>query len=200
MGDFLAAAVSLVDWIHRCVSHQYFVRVGLLGQVGRFAPADFAAYRRGARVVCRTARGIEAGEVLSEANSETPGDGDILRRVTIEDDLLLERLQRNRDEAFEACTQLLAERGVPAVLMDVEHLLDGGSIYFYFLGEPPAEAESLVAELAEAYETKIQFHRFAETLTEGCGPGCGTEEAQNGCGATCGACAVASACATKNGI
>jgi hypothetical protein len=175
--------------------------VGLLGQVGRFSPADAVEYRRGMRVVCRTARGLEAAEVLAEAEP-TAGcdhDGLILRRVTVEDDLLLERLARYRDEAFESCSRLLAKRGVPAVLMDVEHLLDGAAIYFYFLGDPPAEAEALTAELAEAYESKVQFRRFAETLTEGCGPGCGTEDAENGCGVACGACAVHAACGAGKG-
>ena len=81
--------------------------------------------------------------------------------------------------------------------MDVEHLLDGGSIYFYFLGEPPAEVELLTAELAVTYEAKVQFRRFAQTLTEGCGPGCGTESAENGCGAACASCAVHTACGAQ---
>ncbi|MBW3596346.1 MAG: hypothetical protein KY475_03615 [Planctomycetes bacterium] len=181
------------------MSHSYLVRVGLLGHVGRFASAGLSRYRRGARVVCRTARGLEVGEVLAESEDSCNGeaDGTLLRPVTVEDDLLLERLQRNRDEAFSACTRLLDERGASAVLMDVEHLLDGSSIYFYFLGEPPAEAASLIEELAEAYEAKVQFRRFADTLTEGCGPGCGTEDAENGCGAACGSCAVTAACGSR---
>jgi hypothetical protein len=142
---------------------------------------------------------LETGEVLAEADDLSGGetDGSLLRPVTVEDDLLLERLNRHRDEAFAACTRLLQERGSAAVLMDVEHLLDGASIYFYFLGEPPPEAAPLIAELADAYEAKVQFRRFADTLTEGCGPGCGTEDAENGCGAACGTCAVASACGSK---
>ena len=152
-------------------------------------------------MVCRTSRGLETGEVLAEAENESSDgefDGSLLRPVTVEDDLLLERLARYRDEAFDACTRLLQERGSAAALMDVEHLLDGGSIYFYFLGDPPPDAAPLIAELAEAYEAKVQFRRFADTLTEGCGPGCGTEDAENGCGAACGACAVASACGAKS--
>ena len=52
--------------------------------------------------------------------------------------------------------------------------------------------------LAETYEAKVQFRKFTETLIEGCGPGCGTEEAkgQGGC-ESCTSCAVASACGAK---
>lgn len=123
-------------------------------------------------------------------------DGAVLRRVGIEDDLLLARLEKNKDEAYAACTTLLAERGIPAILMDVEHLFDGRSLYFYFLGDVTPEIESLTSELAAAYDTTIQFQKFADTLTHGCGPGCGTEDAEgNGCGSGgCNSCAVATAC------
>jgi hypothetical protein len=53
--------------------------------------------------------------------------GTLLRRMTIEDDLLLARLDRNRSEAFTACQTRLTERGIPAVLVDVEHLFDANS-------------------------------------------------------------------------
>ena len=59
---------------------------------------------------------------------------------------------------------------------DVEHLFDGAGLFFYFLGEVPAEAEHFTQQLAEQYETTVEFRKFAETLAEGCGPGCGTEE------------------------
>jgi hypothetical protein len=138
------------------------------------------------------------GEVLSNVDSVASfdSDGAVLRRVTVEDDLLLARLQKNKDEAYAACTTLLAERGIPAVLMDVEHLFDGRSLYFYFLGEVTPEIESLTSELATTYDSAVQFQKFADTLTHGCGPGCGTEDAEgSGCGSGgCSSCAVATAC------
>lgn len=166
--------------------------------MGRFSSVDAAEYPRGARVICRTARGLEVGEVLSHAASENghDSDGSLLRGVTAEDELLLARLEKNKGEAFQACTNLISERGFSAVLMDVEHLFDGQSLYFYFLGEVNPALESLTNQLAEQYEAKVQFRRFAETLVEGCGPGCGTEEAM-GMGCTTGSCTtcqVASAC------
>jgi hypothetical protein len=177
---------------------QVLVRVGVLGHVGRFTSADGTRYPRAARVVCRTRRGLEVGEVLSdlEPAATFDSDGAVLRRVSVEDDLLLARLQKNKDEAYVACTSLLSERGIPAVLMDVEHLFDGRSLYFYFLGDVTPEIESVTSELAATYDSAVQFQKFADTLTHGCGPGCGTEEAEgNGCGSGgCSTCAVASAC------
>jgi len=126
-------------------------------------------------------------------------DGTLVRRLTVEDDLLLTRIERNRDEAFQACNELLAERDLPAVLMDVEHLFDGQFAVLLLLGEVSPELEALTSELASAYETTVQFQKFAETLTAGCGPGCGTEAATGqGCSTGgCGSCAVAGACGTR---
>jgi hypothetical protein len=84
------------------------------------------------------------------------------------------------------------------VLVDVEHLFDGQGLFFYFLGDVTPELEAYTARLAETYEAKVQFRKFTETLIEGCGPGCGTDEVKGrgGCD-SCVSCAVAGACGTK---
>jgi cell fate regulator YaaT (PSP1 superfamily) len=175
---------------------QHFVRIGLLGSVGRFAAADRQRFARGTRVVCRTFRGLEVGEVLSPADQDSDAsDGTLLRRVTVEDDLLISRLEKNRDEAFQACASRLTQLHSPAVLLDVEHLFDGQSLYFYFLGDTTPELDSLTAELAEAYEAKAQLQKFADTLTAGCGPNCGTEEGGGCSTGGCSTCAVG--CGTR---
>ena len=183
------------------MSRQHLVRVGVLGQVGRFRSVDAARYPRGARVVCRTSRGLEVGEVLKAAEhpvDETAIDGSLLRRLTVQDRLLLQRIERNKEAAYQSCRALLASRGIAAVLVDVEHLLDGQSLFFYFLGEVPPEVQAITAELVEEYEAKVQFRKFTEAVTAGCGPGCGTEQAAGGCGADsvggCASCAVAGSC------
>jgi cell fate regulator YaaT (PSP1 superfamily) len=179
----------------------FFVRVGVLGQVGRFRARDGQRYRRGARVICRTERGLETGEVLVAASRatdpESPDlvapDGGILRRCTVEDELLLARLERNRREAYDACTELLANRGLSAVLVDVEHLFDGRSLYFYFLGPVSPEVDAITEQLAEAYDAEVQFRAFSDTVQQGCGPDCGTENAA-GCGSSCASCAIGPTC------
>lgn len=170
-----------------------------MGHVGRFDSVDGTRYARRARVICRTSRGLEVGEVLAarQANGEK-ADGDLIRKVTVEDDLMLVRLDQHRDDALRACRQLIESRGFGTALLDVEHLFDGQSLYFYFLGEVPPALGALTDELAEIYEANVKFQQFAETLTAGCGPGCGTEEADNGCASgACGSCAVAEACGSR---
>ncbi|MCO6457481.1 MAG: hypothetical protein J5I93_19450 [Pirellulaceae bacterium] len=175
---------------------QHWVRYGLLGHVGAFNSVDACRYPRGARVICRTHRGLELGEVLQPVSSQSPQSaGALLRGVTVEDELLLARLESHRDAAYDACCRLLRERHLPSTLMDVEHLFDGRSLYFYFWGHITPEIEEVTGELAGLYAQEIQLRRFTETLTEGCGPGCGTEQAAGGCSSGgCSTCGLAAAC------
>ena len=175
-----------------------------MAKVGQFASADSRLYPRDTQVICRTDRGLEVGVVICDiepiaaANEPKPNgqpllDGSLLRKVTPDDRMILERLEKHRDKAFFACQDLIAERGLPGILMDVEHLFDGESVFFYFLGEVDSETEKLTEELAAIYDRKVRFKKFAETLANGCGPDCGTKE--GGCSSGgCAGCAVAGAC------
>jgi cell fate regulator YaaT (PSP1 superfamily) len=185
---------------------RHLVRVGRLGQIGSFAAVDQTCYPRRSRVIVRSERGLELGEVLSGPGSvavEQTGAsglllGSILRGATEADELLALRLERNRQAALEACTTRLAQLDRPVALVDVEHSFDGRTLRFYFLGETDEAVESLVGELAELYEAEVQIRAFTETLTNGCGPGCGTDEATGGGCTSCGTgCAVASACGSR---
>src|SRR5262245_13949578 len=184
------------------MSCHHVVRVGAMGQVGRFRAVDAVLYPRHSRVIVRTRRGLEIGEVLAATDNDDDGrlfpDGEILRGMTVEDELLQARLEKHRQEAYQACATLLQDKRLSATLVDVEHLFDGQGLFFYFLGEVTPELEAYTRRLADTYEAKVQFRKFTETLIEGCGPGCGTEEAkgQGGC-ESCSSCAVASACGTK---
>jgi len=185
------------------MSRHHFVRVGLMGHVGRFTAVDAVAYPRATRVIVRTGRGLEIGEVLGpaeEAAVRGTTDGSIIRGMTVEDELLETRLEKNRQKALDACAARLGERGISATLFDVEHLFDGRSLFFYFMGEVTPEIEAITAELAEVYDAAAEFRKFSETLATGCGPGCGTEDAEGqggGCTLCAKACAVAGACGTK---
>lgn len=184
------------------LSH-YYVRLGLFGQVGRLVADRSEAYTEGRRAVCRTDRGLEIGEVLRRvgnrptATDAPQSDGQLLRHVTPEDDLILARLEQHRAQAYDDCVKLLADRSVEATLVDVEQLFDGQSLFFYFLGEVTPQIDQLTRELAETYEAKVQFREFVDAVNRGCGPDCGTESA-SGCGTTgCSSCAIADACRTR---
>ena len=179
------------------MGQSHLIKIGLMGVVGTFDAADFRVYTRDQRVICRTDRGLEIGVVICDVDGPAQ-EGDVLRVTGSEDELILDRLERFRDRAYRACNDLLVERGLPGTLVDVEHLFDGESVFFYFLGEVDPRVESLTAELAQTYDRKVKFRQFAQALAEGCGPDCGTKD--NGCSTGgCGSCALKGGCGTAVG-
>lgn len=118
------------------------------------------------------------------AQGETTGrhgcDGELLRKMTPEDRLIQQRIERFADQAFAACTRVIEDKQLPDVLVDVEHLFDGENIFFWFLGEVSPRLADMMDELAETWETRVRLRQFSRRLAEGCGPDCGTSS--GGCG------------------
>ncbi|MFP6658280.1 MAG: PSP1 C-terminal domain-containing protein [Pirellulales bacterium] len=178
------------------MSRQHLVRVGAMGHVGRYVSSDATVFPRHARVIVRTRRGVEIGEILTAPEAtgdEGQPDGAILRGMTTEDFLLEARLEKNRHRAFEACIDRLAEFDVDATLVDVEHLFDGSSLIFYFLGDVVPSVEQITTELAETYEATVKFRSFTDAVVNGCGPDCGTNDAAGGCD-SCISCSLSGSC------
>lgn len=183
------------------MGNSHVVRYSVMGNVGQFLSPD-GSFRRGSRVILRSSRGLEVGQVLAEATGDAASrsnDGVILRSVVPQDELLLVRMEKDRLAALDDCQQLLKKRGLSVALVDAELLFDGRTLLFYFLGDVPEEVSELTLELSEAYDAKVRFRSFIETMETGCGPGCGTESAAGGgctdCHAGCGLaghCGVAS--------
>lgn len=178
----------------------YAVRVGIHGQVGRFTSSD-ENFRRGARVICRTARGLEVGVVLNRLQLATASlpeaDGQVIRRMTAEDELLWKNLQELAAQSHAACQQWLSQSNSSDQLLEVEPLFDGRTLYFHFLNQASPETDAHLERLIAIFQETVAASRFAKLLEHGCGPGCGTSSARNGCGSSCASCSVARACATK---
>ena len=77
----------------------HLVRWSALGHVAAFSAVDAGRYARGSRVVLRTGRGLELGEVLAPlaGDSSAPHEGTILRAMTEQDRLLEARLVKAAD-------------------------------------------------------------------------------------------------------
>ncbi len=179
-------------------ARQFLVRFGAMGIVARFETGEPVPCARGDRVVLETHRGIEVGEVLLTADASAPSwtaepmAGRLLRAMTPEDELLERALREGQQRAFAACRELLAERGAPVELVDAEHLLDGETLIFYFLGDLPRDLADVSTQLAERYEARIEFRQFADRAAAGCGPGCGSDAGAGQC--SDGSCAVGGSC------
>ncbi len=176
----------------------YFVRLGAFSEI-QVAASD-APLERGSRVILRSPRGVELGEIISPAAAaEIAGAAplQVLRGVGSQDEMLLARLERHKRRAIEKCRLGLSSRHSSATLLDIDHLFDGTSLVLHFLGSVDADTEAYVRELASDYESVVRTGPLAKLLSDGCGEGCGTS-ASKGCGGQCGSCAVAGACGVKS--
>ena len=114
------------------------VRYGLAGHVGWFAlGSDLGPTppERGETVVIRTRRGVELGELLSvapegrgRAGEDSLGAFRVLRTADADDVARARQADQLRGPRFDLCRGIVEEAGWPLELVDVEPLLDLGTV------------------------------------------------------------------------
>jgi len=145
---------------------KYVVRCGIMRALGVFSTSRNETMRRGARVVTRTDRGLEVGEVLCEATDENveklqdPRRGQILREMTPDDENELSRMHALEHSEYDACERCIAEMSLPMQLVDVEHVFGGERIVMYYLAENRVDFRDLVKTLASEFQTRIEMRQI----------------------------------------
>ena len=145
---------------------KYVVRCGVMRTLGVFTTSRGDVFARGAQVVARTDRGLEAGEVLCEAGDQAvaqmndPGKGQILRALTAEDKLELDRMRKQQEAEAAACERLIAEMQLPMQLVDVEHIFGGERVVVFYLSENRVDFRELVKRLAAEFQTRIEMRQI----------------------------------------
>lgn len=145
---------------------QYIVRHGAMRYLGQFEPEGESAYARNAEVIVRSERGLEAGQVLCDANPRAvellvePTKGQIVRGMTADDRLQRDRLRERERQEFAACRGFIETRKLQMELVDVEHLFGGERIVFYFLAEKRVDFRELVKDLAREFQTRIELRQI----------------------------------------
>jgi cell fate regulator YaaT (PSP1 superfamily) len=123
-------------------------------------------FRRGQRVVARTKRGLEAGEVLCEAESDTvsrlrdPEQGEILRRMSHNDENELAHMETQAGTEFRKCEEFVARLDLDMELVDLEHIFGGERIIIYYLAEQRVDFRELVRQLAKEFQTRIEMRQI----------------------------------------
>lgn len=164
----MAADVRAARWGVGGVSDMasYVVRFGAMRVLGVFSPADDHAYSRGERVIVKTERGLEVGEVLCEATPRAsaalsnPPKGQILRVMTPEDANELKRIQAHQRQEFRICQECIAKLGLEMELVDVEHLFGGERVIVYYLADGRVDFRELVRVLAGEFQTRIEMRQI----------------------------------------
>src|SRR3954453_20975247 len=109
----------------------YVVRYGRMRYLGEYAGLAGQEHPRGQRVVVKSDRGLELGEVLCPATDRTalflenPVRGEVLRVASAEAQGMEARLGDGQKEGFAACREFIARRRLQMDLVDVEAILGG---------------------------------------------------------------------------
>jgi cell fate regulator YaaT (PSP1 superfamily) len=152
---------------------EYIVRYGAMRLLGVMSARNDSAYTRGAKVIVRTNRGLEAGEILCsvaasaqpEPASQNGGQtgsaaGQILREMSSQDVNELAHIQANEQQEFRLCQRHIDELTLPMQLVDVEHLFGGERIIVYYLAEGRIDFRELVRRLATEFQTRIEMRQI----------------------------------------
>jgi len=144
----------------------YVVRYGRMRILGACRDASGAEHSRGRRVVVRSDRGVELGEVLCPLTDraakalERREPGEILREADAADLQHERTLPAQEKAAFATCQELIGRRRLQMNLVDVEILFGRERIIFYYLAEKRVDFRELVRDLARALRTRIEMRQI----------------------------------------
>ena len=145
---------------------KYVVRFGSMRTLGIMGTRGGDRHDRGNAVIARTNRGLEVGEVLCEATQEAiaqlknPPHGQVLRRMTTEDENESFHIHSQEPSEFETCERIVKELGLQMELVDIEHLFGGERIVIYYLAEQRVDFRDLVKRLASEFQTRIEMRQI----------------------------------------
>ncbi len=144
----------------------YIVRFGAMRFLGVFSSSGGADYRFNAKVIARTDRGLEAGELLCEADAEVaalleaPPEGQIVREMTPEDEWEWQRLRARAPDEIAICQRYIDSIGLAMRLVDVEHIFGGERIVVYYLADSRVDFRELVRQLASEFQTRVEMRQI----------------------------------------
>ncbi len=160
--------------------HQHVVaRYGRMGFIGQFRHDLDPGPGPGGNVVLRSQRGTEIGEVLTCVDQAGPRcisagslqsyltacgsdypfhrRGKILRIATAQDFNDQQHLDKSAAEEAAFCREQIDGLSLDMKVVEVEHLLGGERIVFFFTSENRVDFRELVHRLAGAYHTRIEM-------------------------------------------
>jgi hypothetical protein len=145
----------------------YLVQYGRFAYVGRFAAAWGLTPSRGDRVVVRTPRGVELGEVLCGADERFAGGldptaGGELLRLAGPDDL---STAESRESVGLSLLTAAEGSGLPVTILDVEVSLDGSTAVLHALPLGPCDADPVLAALSTRFGLAVRLLDVSRTPT-----------------------------------
>jgi cell fate regulator YaaT (PSP1 superfamily) len=160
------------------------VRYGRMGVFGWFEHNEANIPKLPSRVVVKTDRGLELGELVGQLASYKAGQfklnqdqlkkyfddseidcscepaGRFVRYATAEDISEERHLQKIAEEEIECCRRFVKELNLPMKIVDAEHVFGGERVIFYFMSDGRVDFRELVKKLAQEYQTRIEMRQI----------------------------------------
>jgi cell fate regulator YaaT (PSP1 superfamily) len=134
------------------------------GKVYYFDPDDMK-FLQGEKVVVKTSRGMEFGEVVV-APIEVPQEEitaplkKVVRKATNEDSEQLSKNKQKEKDAHRTAEEKILKHKLPMKLIEVEYVFDGSKIIFYFTADGRVDFRDLVKDLASVFKTRIELRQI----------------------------------------
>jgi cell fate regulator YaaT (PSP1 superfamily) len=145
----------------------YIVQVEFKGErTDYFLNAKGFSVDIGDYVVVQVERGRDMGKIvrtgpeLEKITHVRPVTQEVLRKSTDADMEAFEENKAKEKEARKVCEEKIATRGLKMKLVDVEYLLDGSKITFFFTADERVDFRELVKDLAAIYKTRIELRQI----------------------------------------
>ena len=158
------------------------VRLREAGKICYFATARLK-FNAGEYVIVEQDRGIDFGQVISEA--ETVLDKEIekplrkiIRKTNPWDHRQIDKNKKKARELMSVCERKVSESRLPMKIVEAEYSFDRSKITFYFTADGRIDFRELVRELANMFKARIELKQIGvrdeAKLMGGYGP-CGNE-------------------------
>ena len=160
------------------------VRYGRMDMLGWFEHKETQIPKLPQRVVIKTNRGLELGQLVgqlcpyragqfkltqqqvkkyfedSEIDCNCDVVGKFVRYATSEDISEERHLLKIAQDEMEYCKQFIKELNLPMKIVDAEHVFGGERIIFYFMADGRVDFRQLVKKLAHEYQTRIEMRQI----------------------------------------
>jgi cell fate regulator YaaT (PSP1 superfamily) len=113
------------------------------------------------RVVVRTTRGMELGDIVAVREAAEGEDlKKVIRRANADDLQFAEDLRVKEEQARRLAARRVSELGMAMKLVEVEYVFDGSKALFYFTAEERVDFRELVKELTDELKVKIEMRQI----------------------------------------
>ena len=159
------------------------IRYGRMGLLGWFEHKENHIPKTANRVVIKTERGLEMGELVGQFHyrgghfksspeqvqeyyGKTQKDqpltagGTFVRFATAEDVMEEKHLDASAKEEKQCCERFVKEMELPMKIVDAEHVFGGERIIIYFISSGRVDFRELVKRLAREYQTRIELRQI----------------------------------------